>query len=233
MFQTYYREFVRIDSNYTKFADGLVDYRVVANANSRKIYKPSIQVQVNESRARQVRAANTRMQDIPSVVDVEQAINGYISFTPTTHNQNHLQRGTIRIDRQTLYLQTIDSELPSELQPYAASINLFIIKIRETAVRRHLDYRQFDGHCYLKFLRIEWGIAVKAGKDAFQYDLSTEMLVTNVLPNPAPIAKEAQYHHRSLFENGTHYQHPYWKDANGVVATPAEEAIIAGLSDSE
>jgi hypothetical protein len=267
LFKSYYREFVRVNDTYTKFADGLVEYRVVTNP--RKLYKPDIQVRVTQSRAKIVRIADNRMQDIPSVIDVEQAINGYerdsdirsnfldstdfsfyhyelrepvgaveepfyvVSFTPTTHDVEHLYQGIIRIDKQTGCFQAIDVELAPALVPYARSANVLIVKIKESTIHKHLDYRQLNGRCYLGFVRVDYGADVTFRGDTFRYVFSTEMLVSDVGTDTAPISGKDQYHGRSLFKNGTHYTYPYWQQANTLAATPAEEAIIAGLNTSE
>jgi hypothetical protein len=267
LFKSYYREFVRVNDTYTKFADGLVEYRFEANPH--RLYKPAIQVRVTQSRAKVVRAADTRMQDIPSVIDVEQAINGYerdsdirsnfldstdfsfyryelrepvgpveepfyvVSFMPTTHDGEHLYQGTVRIDKQTGCFQAIDVELAPALKADARSANLLIVKVKESSIHKHLDYRQFNGHCYLGFVRVDYGADVTYRNETLHYVFSTAMLVSDVGTAAAPIPGKEQYHGRSLFKNGTHYSYPYWQQANSLAATPAEEAIIAGLNTSE
>ena len=267
LLQSYYREFVQVNGAYTKFADGLVDYRLVTNP--RRLYKPDIQVRVAQSRAKVVRVPDSRFQDLPSVIDVAQACNGYerysdirsnfldstdfafyhyelrepagpveapyylVSFTPITHDADHLYQGTVRIDKQTGCFQAVEAEVPAALQPYTTAANLLIIKLKVTAIRKHLDYRQLHGACYLGFVRVEWGADVTVGGEVAKYLLSTEMLVSNVLPAPAPIPGPEQYHGRSLFQHGTHYTYPYWEQATSVAATPAEAAVIAGLNPSE
>ena len=266
LFKSYYRELVRVNGTYTKYADGLVDYRVVANP--RKLFKPDIQVRITQSRAKVVRVADTSVQDVPSVIDVEQAINGYdgnadirsnfldstdfsfyryelrepagpvdepfyvVSFTPTTHDLDHLYQGTVRIDKQTGCFQAIDMELAPNLAEYAHSANLLIVKVKEGSIHKHLDYRQYNGRCYLGFVRFEYGADITYRGKLYNYVFSTQMLVNDVGP-ATPIPGKEQYHGRSLFKNGTHYSYPYWQQANSIAATPAEEFLISDLNTSE
>lgn len=267
LLHSYYREFVRVDGQYTKFADGLVDYHLTINP--RRPDRAAIQVKVRESRARILQAARERLDDMPSVIDVERAATGYerepeihsnfldstsfsfytyelresvglveepfylITFAPATHDADHLQQGTVRIDKQTLCLQAIDSELASGLLGYLPEHNLLLVKVKENAMRKHVEYRQLAGRCYLSFIRLAYGAHVEIGRtQQRQYDFTTEMLVNDLDPAAPAIARAEQYHGRSLFKNGTHYQHPYWKEANVLPATPQEEAVIAGLVDT-
>lgn len=268
LLHSYYREFVRVNGAYTKFADGLVDYRLVVNP--RRPDKPAIQVRINASRARVVTAARSRFEDLPSVIDVEHAASGYerepevhsnyldstdfafynyelresvspveepfyvISFVPTTHDADHLQQGTVRIDKQTLCLRAIDSELAPALLPYAEEHALLMVHAKENGLRKHVEYRQLAGGCYLSFIRLAYGTEVRIGRNQpLQYDFSTEMLVSDLSTNPPAMPGGEQYHGRSLYKNGTHYQHPYWQEANVLPATPEEEAIIAALAESQ
>ena len=268
LLHSYYREFVRVNGEYTKFADGLVDYHLVINP--RKPDKADIQVSVKASRARIVQAARSRFEDLPSVIDVERAPTGYerepeihsdfldstsfsfykyelresvgeveepfyvISFAPATRDADHLQQGTVRIDKRTLCLLALDSELAPALLPYVPAHSLLMVKVQENAFHKHVEYRQLAERCYLSFIRVNYGARVEIGHTrTLQYDFTTEMLVSNLDAAAPPVPRAEQYHGRSLFKNGTHYQHPYWKEATVLPATPQEEAVIAALVDNQ
>jgi hypothetical protein len=122
--------------------------------------------------------------------------------------------------------------LTPELVTYAPAANLLIVKVKESSIHKHLDYRQYNGQCYLGFVRFEYGADITYRGKLYNYVFSTQMLVNDVGP-AAPIPSKEQYHGRSLFKNGTHYSYPYWQQANSIAVTPAEEALIADLNTSE
>lgn len=66
---TYYREFVKINQNYTKFADGLVDYSVLRDKKKLKT-----QIQVKQSRAEKLESEEDEALDAVTALDVRKAV---------------------------------------------------------------------------------------------------------------------------------------------------------------
>src|SRR5690606_38724224 len=69
LLNTYYREFVKVNERYTKFADGLVDYSVIKDKK-----KIKTQTQVKQSRAAKIQNAEDEALDGVTGLDVRKAV---------------------------------------------------------------------------------------------------------------------------------------------------------------
>jgi hypothetical protein len=155
-----------------------------------------------------------------------------VRCTPTTHDQDHLRQAIVRIDRRTLAIQHIESEVPKELQQYLFGISLFGTKAQLTQYRQRTDYREHNGRLYPSFVRFEYFMDVTKESVLTRYVFTSDMLVRSLLNNPAPIPRKEQYD-RPLYQRGTNYQRPYWNEGNVVAATAAEEAAIKALETAK
>ena len=153
-----------------------------------------------------------------------------VTFAPISHESMHLNRGTVRIDRRTLVIQAIDSELPEELHPYAAETNVLGVKAKLVARQVHREFHLLNGRCYPGFSRLYAALDVKNRQESFRCAFTSEILVTAVVEPATPFAKSERYS-GSLYKNGTKYQHTYWENYNTVPATQQEAAAIAKLAN--
>lgn len=152
--------------------------------------------------------------------------------TPATQDPDHLRQATVRIDRRTLAIQHIETEVPARLQQYLISVNLFIIKAKLTQYRQRIDYREFNGRLYPSFVRLQYWMDITKNGVLSRYEFTSDMLVRSLIANPAPIPKSEQYS-GSLYKRGTHFTRPYWREGNVVPATAAEEAAIKALEKAD
>ena len=153
-----------------------------------------------------------------------------ISFAPATHDKNYLDRGTVRVNSQTLTIEAIDSELPAELLPYAPSINLLVIKVKLVTAIAHYEFRTLNGQLYPALARLQAGVAVSGTPGNFRCDFTSVFAATSVAAvASSPFAKNELYK-GSLYKNGTNNRHPYWLENSIVLATKDEEAAIAQLA---
>jgi len=81
--ETYYREFVKINNKYSKFADGLIDFYVQPKKKEKVESKPV----VNQSRAFQLASADeiekkgkADLAEIDSFFDIQKAANGFFTY---------------------------------------------------------------------------------------------------------------------------------------------------------
>ena len=152
-----------------------------------------------------------------------------VHCTPITREPEHLRQATVRIDRQTMAILLIESDLPANLQPYMKTVNLLVIKAQVTQARSRVEYREVKGRLYPSFVRLQASMDVtQLSGPTMQYDFTSEMLVRSLGETPAPFPKAEQYS-GSLFKRGNKYSRPYWREGNVVPATAAEEAAIREL----
>ncbi|MCI1189382.1 carboxypeptidase-like regulatory domain-containing protein [Hymenobacter sp. DH14] len=155
-----------------------------------------------------------------------------VRCTPISTDPDYVHQGTVRIDRQTLTIRLIESEVPTELQQYLRGINLLVVKVKGTNARQRVEFREQGGLLYPGFVRLQLSLdAFQGSSPAFKYEFTSEMLVRALGASPAPFAK-AEQHSGPLFKRGTHYTRPYWREGNVVAATAAEEAAIKMLENT-
>jgi hypothetical protein len=154
-----------------------------------------------------------------------------VTCTPTTQEHPHLRQATVRIDRRTFTIRSVESEVPEALQQYMKSINLLVIQVKGTFSRKRIEYHELNGQLYPRYVRLDIGMYVRSGKtEAGSYAFTSEMLVRDLAldAKATPFAK-AERHSGSLYKKGTSYQHPYWLEGGVVPATAEETAVIKEL----
>ncbi|UOE33580.1 carboxypeptidase-like regulatory domain-containing protein [Hymenobacter monticola] len=171
-----------------------------------------------------------RLQVLVADAETNEATGYVITCTPRTRAERHLRQATVYIDPTTLHIRRIESEVPVALQPYNYSVRAGVVSANVTTFYKRLEYREVHGRVYPAFVRMERGWQVVAlAKAPTQYNFSSELVVTDLGANPAPIP-HAQRYAGPLFRRGTRYEYPYWLESNAVAATKAEERAIQELS---
>ena len=152
-----------------------------------------------------------------------------VRCTPVSTRYPYIEQATIRIDRQTLTIRLMESEVPAELQQYLPGINLLVVKVQGTNARQRIEFREQNGVLAPSFVRLQVNMdAIQGSNPAIKYEFTSEMLVRGLGARPVPFAKAEQYS-GPLFKRGTHYSRPYWREGNVVAATAAEEKAIGSL----
>lgn len=153
-----------------------------------------------------------------------------ISFRPATHKSDRLNQGTVRIDRQTLAILTIDSSLPADMLPYSLELDIPGLHAKVAGRQIHREFYQLHGQYYPGFARLHVDVDYTGAKGNFRLAFTSEILATDAESPAVPFTRGEQYS-GSLYKNGTYYQHPYWQDHSILPATKAEEAVIAQLAE--
>lgn len=153
-----------------------------------------------------------------------------LSFTPTSHDSDYLEQGTVRINRQTLVIEAFDSELPAAMLPYSQEINLLIIKAKVVSYTAHQEFHQVAGQLYPGLARLQVGIALSGASGKFRLDFVSVFAATGVAAVATSPFPKSELYNGSLYKKGTNYQHPYWLENNIVLASKEEEAVIALLA---
>ncbi len=151
-----------------------------------------------------------------------------VRCTPLTQELEYITQATVRIDRQTLTIQRIESEVPPQLQAYLPNISLLGVRLTFLQSRKRIDYQLYNGRLHPSFVRLQFQVDVTKGGVLRHYDFASDMLVRGLADAPASFAKSEQYS-GSLYKRGTHYTRPYWREGNVVPATAAEEKVIETL----
>ena len=155
--ETYYREFVKEDSQYVKFSDGLIDFELSGNTENFKT-----KVFVKQSRAIELKTEENKDIDwnINSPLDIknlaapfflnalselienadkyefftsyinDKNLKDYITikFTPKAVNKELLYQGEITIDQQSKYILSYSIGLEQSISKTPKVINMLVLK---------------------------------------------------------------------------------------------------------
>jgi len=117
--ETYYREFVKINNKYSKFADGLIDFYL----QPKKKDKLETKLIVNQSRAYQLIGANeiekkgkADLAEMDSFFDIQKAANGFFSY-------DYIEKNILSKKNEPNY----DFELRSKKDQYGNAIEVIYI----------------------------------------------------------------------------------------------------------
>ena len=153
-----------------------------------------------------------------------------VAFRPATHESDHLNQGTVRIDRKSLAILAIDSSLPADMLPYSLEMDILGMHAKVSGRQIHREFYQLHGQYYPGFARLHVDIDYTGSKGNFSLAFTSEMLATDAESLAVPFTRGEQYS-GSLYKNGTYYQHPYWQDHSMLPPTKEEEAVIAQLAE--
>lgn len=157
--ETYYREFVQQNNQYTKFSDGLLNYDLLGTVD-----KVKTKVQVVQSRAKEIKNETDKEidWDLTSPLDVGKALSPFflsrlqhivensnlydfhmlsrmdnknqeqieIKYSPKPGNPEPLYQGVVLIDTGTKYILSFTCNLEQDLLKPGKEKNLILIKIR-------------------------------------------------------------------------------------------------------
>lgn len=117
--ETYYREFVKINNKYSKFADGLIDFYL----QPKKKDKLEAKLIVNQSRAYQLIGADeiekkgkADLAEMDSFFDIQKAANGFFSY-------DYIEKSILSKKNEPNY----DFELRSKKDQYGNAIEVIYI----------------------------------------------------------------------------------------------------------
>lgn len=157
--ETYYREFVQQNNQYTKFSDGLLNYDLLGTVD-----KVKTKVKVVQSRAKELKNETDKEidWDLTSPLDVGKALNPFflsrlqhivedsnlydfhmlshidknnqelieIKYSPKPGNPEPLYQGVVLIDTGTKYIMSFTCNLEQDLLKPGKEKNLILIKVR-------------------------------------------------------------------------------------------------------
>jgi hypothetical protein len=248
----YYREIVKENKSYNKFADGLLT--VVYPED-----KDDMLIKVDQCRAKDLPKDND---------DIMEAMNGlkldvvlgyqYTNFLDRFRGDNkknyHFYRlkaegdeGTIlkiepkkdadRSDDKLLFYATIKADNNMKLQETVIHLDSLcnfeksILGIHVRLARRDiiLNFSTFDGQVYLSHIRYNAVIGVTGGKLHQSVNCISELVTGAVKLTADVVERKDRFKKSALYKFGNKYDHDFWKTVNMPVMTPEEEQLLKDL----
>ena len=253
---TYYREFVKNNEQYSKFSDGLIDYKITIS----KKRKTKTAANVKASRAIKLDTIKEEeFSSLNSPLDVRTAANLYdiskirrlvnkedfhkfnfkfiefesnselvtIIMSPKLEVKEGLLEKKITLNRNSYLIQEIESHLPVSQAQYAKIINILIAKVQITDRKIKIIYKENNGIYSLFYISRDFTMHFWNKKKIDEtITFLSDLIVTDIQVGKLEEKKRKSYKHKSLYKRGNQYDTEFWLSNNSLMLTDEEERII-------
>lgn len=252
---TYYREFVSNNGQYSKFSDGLVDYKIAIS----KKRKTKTAVNVKESRAIKLDTLKEEKFSLTSPLDVRWAANIYaiskiqklinkddfhkfnfklvefendselitIILSPKLKIKEELLEKKITLNRNSYLIQEIEIYLPVSHAQYAKTVNILVAKAQTTDRKMKIIYKENNGVYSLFYISRDLSMHFWNKKKIDEtIRFLSDLIVTDIRVGKIEEKKIKSYKYKSLYKRGNQFKTKFWLSNNSLMLTDEEEKII-------
>ena len=251
----YYRELVKENKSFNKFADGLLTVVYEKDGDENKI-----KMRVDQCRTAKLPKDEDDQFELVSPVKIDLVLGHEFGnflnrfrkenqenyhFYSFPENSNRGERLIIiepkkeadRSDDKLLYRAIIKADqnnIIKEVQMEMDSLchfekSLLGLKYAIKQTRTLLTFKEISGINYLAFARINIIITFTTKKFQQTENFVSEFITINVKPEAKEMIKADLYKKTSLYKHPNKYEFPFWKDLNLPVPTEEEERLILEL----
>jgi hypothetical protein len=141
-----------------------------------------------------------------------------------------LFKGSISFDNKSNLISNITLEKDQSKVEFAKEINILLFRFTILDQVIKANYRVVDNVYLLNNFSLNAKVKIK-NKKRFNHiiNLKSDMIVTNFSLDTSKFDSKKTYKGKSLFEFGTKFTTPFWKNNNAILLTPKEEAIVESL----
>lgn len=260
LFKTYCREIVKINNDYSKFSDALVDYYVkkgngksnivltehralqrqkidttdnvrFANINSAFTLKDYVKNAYNFDKLEKI--VNDKNYEFERKIKKE--ANGdeyeYVEIIPSSESNKMLNKGYVIIDPNTKSILEFKIYTAESHLKNAKLVNIMIAKVK---LSHSLDWSKFkyiNDRYILTYNKTEAGMYIKMGdKVDDNFNFSSDLFVYEY-KNDVQIPENG-YKKKTIFEAGTKYKQEFWKIYNSFPLTSSEQKFINSIKSN-
>ena len=260
LFKTYCREIVKINNDYSKFSDALVDYYVkkgngksnivltehralqrqkidttdnvrFANINSAFTLKDYVKNAYNFDKLEKI--VNDKNYEFERKIKKE--ANGdeyeYVEIIPNSESNKMLNKGYVIIDPNTKSILEFKIYTAESHLKNAKLVNIMIAKVKLTHSLDWSKFKYINDRYILTYNKTEAGMYIKMGdKVDDNFNFSSDLFVYEY-KNDVQIPENG-YKKRTIFEAGTKYKQEFWKIYNSFPLTASEQKFINSIKSN-
>ena len=254
LLKSYCREIVKINNQYTKFSDALVDYYVKKGNGKSNI----ILTQRRALKGQQIDSTDTsNLDNLNSAFNIKDYVknaynfevlekllkekeydferkikkeaNGdeyeYVEIIPNSDSNKMLNKGYIIIDQKTNSILEFKIYTAESHLSNAKLVNIVIAKVKLTYALNWSKFKIINNQYILIYNKIQAALYVKMGKRIDDdFDFSSDLFVYDFKNNVE--IPENGYKKKTIFEGGTNYKEEFWKKYNSFPLTESEQKFI-------
>lgn len=252
---TYYKEFVKRNGEYTNFADADITYYLERNRKG----EVDVQASLKSSRFKELPVAADEFDiDLISPVGHEKTLKYYdpqgigkflseenlkqyayslyasdgyyiIEVNPLAESEA-LYEGTVKIDIESNLLKSVTFRMDDSRRDLAKEVNVLILKMKLLEHTAHIEYEQTADAYYPAFMRLEFRIKTWNDKNINQENTFINDLSVYQIPgNQEPLERKERFRKKSITKNGTDYQTAFWEGKSYLTFTDEEMAILSEM----
>ena len=260
LFKTYCREIVKINNDYSKFSDALVDYYVkkgngksnivltehralqrqkidttdnvrFANINSAFTLKDYVKNAYNFDKLEKI--VNDKNYEFERKIKKE--ANGdeyeYVEIIPNSESNKMLNKGYVIIDPNTKSILEFKIYTAESHLKNAKLVNIMIAKVKLTHSLDWSKFKYINDRYILTYNKTEAGMYIKMGdKVDDNFNFSSDLFVYEY-KNDVQIPENG-YKKKTIFEAGTKYKQEFWKIYNSFPLTSSEQKFINSIKSN-
>lgn len=255
---TFSREFISINNEFTQYSDGLLDYYIKRKSGKSDVYvleSRNFNLKQNEEKTGALSVSSPfdigdaissafKFEHIEEILknsehytfqisefqDSEENLLRRIEISPKENAQELLSEGWVVYDVNSNLILDYFLKAAPETIPYSKLYNFLIAKAKINDFNLRFNFRLENGDYRLVFRRIYFDTYVKSGRKIDDnYQFTSDFVVIGYTENAEPPAGLRKYRMRNLFERGTDYKTEYWKNINAITPTENEQSLIDSL----
>ncbi len=252
-YDVYYREWVRENASYNRFADGLLTVAYPVN-------KEDVKVQVKQSRAFKLPKDEDDMFEMGNPVKLEYVLAGvYINFLNRFRGDNKdnyrvdLYQGSAFDDFNTLIITPKlgvkdSSKLFKAIVKADQNMNIRTVEIKTDSlymVERSLlgfhmkiltgtitlNFKNNNGHNYLAYARMEFKLKFTFKKMEQIDTYTSEFILLNAVDQLTEIARKDEYKKALLYKSGNKFTTNFWEGLEMPLLSDTEKKLIESLAE--
>ncbi len=256
--QIYYREWVKENASYNRFADGLLDVRYGSE-------EKDIAVRVNQSRAYKLPKEEDEILEMASPVKLEYVLNyQYINFLDRftkkeKRDQYHFYafadtetEGTTLIiepkkivlkegEDKIFYKATIKADNKKNITEAMLELDSMsnfdksILGLKMKVLNSKVTFRftNQENASYLSFAKADFTLEFTYRKKTQLDNFVSEYLLLSILPSYQDIPKGERYKKSSLYKNGSKFTGSFWEGVKMPLASKAEQALLEEIKNKQ
>jgi len=251
--QVYYREWVKENASYNRFADGTLTMMCPGD-------RDELAFRVDQSRAFHLPKDEDEMFELVSPLKMESILrNAYADFlnrfvgerkddyhfyatSGNTFDDFYIvqvePKKTVPIDDDKIYMKAlIKADKNKDLREVTLAVDSLThysksaLGLKMSVVDGHLTFifNRTKERNFLAYARVEYKLRFTFRKTDQTDVFTSEFLVTDLSDESIDIPRKDRYSKNSLYKNGTRYDTEFWKDIQVPSPTTEEQKLIEDI----
>lgn len=154
-----------------------------------------------------------------------------ITVTPKAEVKETLFEGHVTYEADTKLILEVDLKLAESHQQYAKSINVLLFRIKILGFGKKIAFNTTNNKYIMAYSqnRIRFYVSNKTQFDD-TFDFMSDVVTIDYKEGEFEFDRKKRYKNKDLYSAGNNYKTEYWKTANMLLLTDAEEKVLKSFN---